>query len=269
MQWSRVKTILIVLLLCVDSFLLCTLGGKAWFAYQRGQEMRAHIQTVLHEKGMTLADTMKLPGSAMMPQLYIDRSRAEEASIAAALLGGTAERRDEGEVSYFESDAGEVVWNEQGELDAHLTPEGYVQLEGEQARSEAEQLMKGAGLYSSGILWDVKGNTITASVKTAGYEVFNRKLIITYEKTDLRIQGRWTFSEPYSTKNNLYASYHPADALMLFAGLGLASRIDSMEPGLLLTNAAGNQFALSPVWRIVTDKGEFFVDPLKKSVVET
>lgn len=269
MQWSRVKTILIVLLLFVDSFLLCVLGGKAWFAYQRRQEMRAHIQIVLHEKGMTLADTMKLPGSAMMPQLYMDRSRAEEAAVAAALLGGSAERRDEGEVSYFESEYGEVVWKEQGELDAHLTPADYVQPQGESMRSEAERLMKGAGLYSSGILWDVKENTITASVKIAGYEVFNRKLTITYEETGLRMQGLWTFSEPYSTKNNLYASYPPSDALMLFAGFGLASRIDSMEPGLLLTNAAGNQFALSPVWRIVTDKGVFFVDPLKKTVVET
>lgn len=269
MQWSRVKTILIVLLLFVDSFLLCTLGGKAWFAYQRGQEMRAHIQAVLGEKGMMLADTMKIPGSAMMPQLYIDRSRAEEAAVAAALLGGSAERRDEGEASYFESEQGEVVWNEQGELDARLTPEGYVQPSEGQLRSAAEQILKGAGLYSSEALWDVKGNAITASVKTAGYEVFNRRLTITYEKDGLRIQGRWTFSEPYSTKSNLYASYPPSDALVLFAGFGLANRIDSMEPGLLLTNAAGNQFALSPVWRIVTDKGEFFVDPLKKSVVET
>lgn len=268
MQWSRVKTILIIILLFVDSFLLCTLGGKVWFAYQRGQEVRAHVQTVLQKNGMTLADSMKIPGTAMMPQLSIDRSRAGEAAVAAALLGGSAERRDEGEASYFESDRGEVVWNEQGELDAHLTPQGYAKPQEGQLRSEAEQVLQGAGLYSSGLVWDVKGNAVTASFKTAGYEVFNRRLTVTYGEESLRITGRWTFSEPYSTKSNLYASYNPADALVLFAGFGLASRIDGMEPGLLLTNAAGNQFALSPVWRIVTDEGEFFVDPLKKTVIE-
>lgn len=92
-QWSRVKTILIIILLFVDSFLLCTLGGKVWFAYQRGQEVRAHVQTVLQKNGMTLADSMKIPGTAMMPQLSIDRSRAGEAAVA---LRCSAVRPNEG-----------------------------------------------------------------------------------------------------------------------------------------------------------------------------
>ena len=97
MQWSRVKTILIVILLLVDSFLLCMLGGKAWFAYQREQEIRENLQSVLSQNGITLENSMKIPGKAMMPQLYIDRSRIKEAETAAALLGGSAERKDEGD----------------------------------------------------------------------------------------------------------------------------------------------------------------------------
>lgn len=267
MQWSRVKSILIVILLLVDSFLLCMLGGKAFFAYQRRQEMRENIQTVLSRNGMSLSDAMKIPGSVSMPQLYMDRSRTEEAAVAAALLGSSLERSEEGGESRFVSDRGEVVWNEQGEIDAVLTPEDYSLPQAAQVRTQAEQLLQQAGLSASGLVWQVQDTAAEVSFKTAGYEVFNRKLTISFEEKDVRITGRWTFSTPYSMKSSLYASYNPSDALIIFAGLGLASRIDSMEPGLLLTNAAGNQFALTPVWRIVTENGEYFVDPLKKSVV--
>lgn len=267
MQWSRVKTILIVILLLVDSFLVCMLGGKAWFAHQREQEIRENLQSVLAQNGITLENSMKIPGKAMMPQLYIDRSRIKEAEIAAALLGGSAERSDEGDVSSFQNDWGTVTWNETGELEACLTPEGYVKPEKAQTQSKAQQLLQGAELYTSGALWETDGDTVTVSFKTAGYEVFNRSLTVIYGAEDIRIRGWWTLDTPYAMRSDLYASYDPIEALIVFSGFRLATRVENMEPGLMLTNSAGNQFALSPVWRIVTDNGVFFVDPLKKTVI--
>ena len=267
MQWSRVKTILIVILLLVDSFLVCMLGGKAWFAYQRKQEIRENLQSVLSQNGVTLEDSMKIPGKAMMPQLYIDRSRIKEAETAAALLGGTAERKDEGDCSSFQNDCGTVTWNETGELEARLTPEGYVKPEKTQLQSRAQQLLQGAELYTSGALWETDGDTVTVRFKTAGYEVFNRSLTVTYGTKEVRIHGWWTMEPPYAMRSDLYASYDPVEALIVFSRFHLAARVEKMEPGLMLTNSAGNQFALSPVWRIVTDNGVFFVDPLKKTVI--
>ena len=92
MQWSRVKSILIILLLLVDGFLACMLGVKAFSAYQRKQENREHLNIVLADCGMKLADGVSLPDDALMPQLNIDRNRADEAAGGAALLGGAAER---------------------------------------------------------------------------------------------------------------------------------------------------------------------------------
>lgn len=267
MQWSRVKTILIAILLLVDSFLIAMLGGKALFAYQRRQEMREHVQTVLEKSEITLADSMKIPGSALMPQLSIDRSRSDEAALANALLGGMAERRAEGEESHFESAHGEVIWNEQGEISARLTPADYKMPEAAQIRVRAAEILQAAGLHMPDLVWQVEGNAAAASVRIAGYEVFNRSLTIEFTKRDVCITGRWTFDLPYATKSDFYADYNPADALMIFAQYGPASQIESMEPGLLLTNTAGNHFQVGPVWRIVTSRGTFFVDPLKKTMV--
>ena len=71
MQWSRVKSILIILLLLVDGFLACMLGVKAFSAYQRKQENREHLNIVLADCGMKLADGVSLPDDALMPQLNI------------------------------------------------------------------------------------------------------------------------------------------------------------------------------------------------------
>ena len=140
MQWSRVKTILIITLLLVDGFLIAMLGGKALFVYQRQQEMRQHVEMILLKNGITLASSMKIPRSAPMPQLRVDRSRADEAALANALLGGDATRREEGEESHFESTSGEVVWNERGEIHARLTPEGYSMPETKQVGARAAQI---------------------------------------------------------------------------------------------------------------------------------
>lgn len=214
MQWSRVKSILIILLLLVDGFLACMLGVKAFSAYQRKQENREHLNIVLADCGMKLADGVSLPDDALMPQLNIDRNRADEAAAAAALLGGTAERTEGENGSRFTSEQGEVVWSETGELTAHLQPEGYTCPELTEVRNRAEQLIEEAGMHVAGMEWTVNGLSAHVSFKTAGYEVFNRGITITFLDDAMDITGFWTFDTPYATKSDLYASYNPIDALL-------------------------------------------------------
>lgn len=267
MQWSRVKSILIVMLLLVDCFLGCMLGVKAVSAYQRKAQTREHLNTVLASYGMELAQGISLPDDALMPQLSIDRNRADEAAAASALLGGSADRSEGEDGSQFVSSEGQVIWQENGHMRAYLKPAAYQCPEPDQVRLRAQELLESAGLSVSGMEWEVDGLSATASFKTAGYEVFNRSITVAYSEDAIRISGLWTFGTPYATRSDLYASYNPTDALLLFAGSGQAKRIQSITPGLLLTNAAGNQFQLTPVWQIRTDNGTFFVDPLKNEVV--
>lgn len=266
MQWSRVKTILIITLLLVDGFLIAMLGGKALFVYQRQQEMRQHVEMILLKNGITLASSMKIPRSAPMPQLRVDRSRADEAALANALLGGDATRREEGEESHFESTSGEVVWNERGEIHARLTPEGYSMPETKQVGARAAQILQAAGLYMPDVVWKTGEDTATVCARLAGYDIFNQTLTILFSKKGIRITGCWTFDTPYSTKSDVYTSYSAADALVLFAQHGPVSQIQGMEPGLLLTNGSTNYSQISPTWKIYTEQGIFFIDPLKKVV---
>ena len=266
MQWSRVKSILIVLLLLVDGFLGCMLGVKAFSAYQQAQTTRAQLDTVLAGYGLTLDETMSLPDEALMPQLNIDRNRADEAAVATALLGGEAERSEEEAGSRFTSPVGTVVWSEDGTLEAVLQPAGYVRPTADEVRAQAAALLQDAGIQTAGADWETHVWTARAHFKTAGYAVFNRALTVTFSEEAVRIEGLWTFDTPYATRSDLYATYNPVDALLQFARQGLASKVVDMEPGLLLGNTAGNQFQLSPVWKITADTGVYYADPIKNEI---
>lgn len=267
MQWSRVKSILIVLLVVVDGLLACVLGTKTFASYQQHQQIMTHLRAVMASYDVKLADDFQLPDAAMMPQLSIDRNRADEAAVAAALLGGSPKRSEGEQGSHFAGEQGEVIWSETGELRADFTPQDYARPDKAEVKTRAESLLRGAGLLDGSTDWEVTGWTAKATFQTAVFPVFNRSLTVKFARKTVQIEGLWTFHTPYATKTSVYSLYNPMDALLQFAQTGLASRVDSIQPGLVLMNAAGNQFQLSPVWRIQTDTGTYDIDPLKKEVV--
>ena len=60
MQWSRVKTVLIFLLLAVDVFLLFYIGAHDVAARRRSAEEADNARAVLDSRGVTLPDGMDL-----------------------------------------------------------------------------------------------------------------------------------------------------------------------------------------------------------------
>ena len=81
MQWSRVKSILILILLLVDGFLIINIAGKYVSHSYRMAENAHHIMEILERRSIT-AD-FDLPEAHTLPVLQIDRSRADEDKFAA------------------------------------------------------------------------------------------------------------------------------------------------------------------------------------------
>ena len=266
LQWGKIKTILIVILLLVDTFLAGVLVVKWASEQKREQEMFKNLQIVLADNGITMKE-MSLPKEAMMPQLIIDQSRTDELKLAHKLLGDDAEQINGDKSLSLKSEFGEVSWNDSGEINAVITPKGYKKPDEGSVKNEADNLLKNMGINESGLQIDINGFVAVASFKTAGYEVFNRNLKIVFSDDSITISGKWTFSEPYATRNNLYSTYNPIDSIIWFAGQKKANEIYDITAGLLLVNGAGSQMQLSPVWRIKTDNGYFYVDPVKNEVV--
>ncbi len=266
MQWGKIKSILIAILFLVDAFLVGVLVVKWASEEQREQEMFKNLQIVLANNNITIQN-MDLPKEAMMPQLIVDQSRTDELKVAHKLLGEDAVQINSDNSLSFESDLGEVSWNDSGEISAVITPENYKKPDESLLENQASSLLESMGINQSSLEINVNGFTAVASFKTAGYEVFNRNLKIKFSDDNISINGRWTFSEPYATRNNLYSTYNPIDSIIWFAGQKKVNEIYDITAGLLLINGAGSQMQLSPVWRIKTDNGDFYVDPVKNEIV--
>ncbi len=268
MQWSRVKSILIFILLLVDGFLIINIAGKYVSNYYRTAENAHNIMEILERRG--IAASFDLPETHTLPVLQIDRSRADEDRFAAGLLGAALVRTEQpdGGTVYYESAYGNLNWRDGGVVAGTLKPENYQPPEDhEEAETYAQSILQQAGITAT-LDWTCEdGVTAIASFPTAGVPVFNRELTLIFREKEIELMGWWTFGMPYITKSGNYVNFLAIDALFNFISKNEVERIDEMQLGFLLSESGGGRVQMTPGWRIETNKGSFFVDSLKKSSV--
>lgn len=96
MQWDKVKNVLIGILLAVNLFLLGNLGFRALAKLRRASGLDADLRALVSGCGSTLADSFRLPEDVFLPELNLDRSRADEENAASVMLGADMERTGAG-----------------------------------------------------------------------------------------------------------------------------------------------------------------------------
>lgn len=267
MQWSRVKSILILILLLVDGFLIINIAGKYVSHSYRMAENAHNVMEILERRSIT-AD-FDLPEAHTLPILQIDRSRADEDQFAIGLLGKELVRTEQpdGSTVYYESAYGELNWRDGGVVSGTLKPENYKKpVDDETAMDYAKAILQRAGI-SAALNWKGENFTVTASFLTAGVPVFNRELTLVFRENAVELMGWWTFGMPYITKSGNYVNFLATDALFYLISKNEIARIDGMQLGFLLSESGGGRVQMTPGWRVETDAGVFFVDSLKKSSV--
>lgn len=270
MQWSRVKTIFIVILLMVDGFLFINMAGKYVSGYYRKAENAHNITEILAGRGIAVGRSFVLPDAQALPVLQVDRSRTDEDHFAHGLLGETAERTESADGSdtvRYESERGTVEWKEGGAVSGTFTPQDYVQPQtADEVKALAQKLAGQAGLGTA-LEWQADAQSASVSFPTAGVPVFNRVLTLTFDAEGVTMAGVWTFGMPYITKSGNYVTFAAADALFTLLARESPTEIDRMELGFLLSDTGGGRVQMTPGWRIDTNAGSFFVDSLKKSSI--
>lgn len=123
MQWDKVKNILIAILLTINLFLLGNLAVRGWQSHRRTSELEANLRTLVSARGMQLDTAFSFPEDITLPELSLDRSRAdEEKNRSLPCWGEHAERteQEDGTVR-FESDRGTLEWQADGNVQADYT----------------------------------------------------------------------------------------------------------------------------------------------------
>ena len=269
MQWDKVKNTLIVILLAVNLFLMGSLGAKLWQDRQREQMLLDNLTRLLAHAGLTLDEDFALPRGKVLPLLSLDRSRAGEEAVAAAMLGEEVARTEQEDgAARFESRTGTLEWRADGTVRAACLLEGNMPTDERQALARARGLLADWGLLGEEVTLAADGLRVTVTGTLAGQPVYNRSLELRFDRGCVMLSGRWSFGTPYTTVRGDGTTYAAADALLAFAAAAPeGARIRVMTAGYRLQLDGSRRLQLVPTWKINTDSGEYLVDCAKKTMV--
>ena len=257
MQWDKVKNILIAILLTINLFLLGNLAVRGWQSHRRTSELEANLRTLVSARGMQLDTAFSLPEDITLPELSLDRSRADEEKIAAAMLGEHAERteQEDGTVR-FESDKGTLEWQADGNVQADYTLTESAPTSASEALEQARRLCSRWGFQAEQANWTAEDMAVTLTLDFSAGD------------GTVSLVGLWSLGTPYTTANGISITCSAADALLQFAAeSGETGTIESMTAGYRMQTDSSRRIRLTPTWKIDTETGEYLVDCDKKTII--
>ena len=123
MEWSKLKNIIILMLSCVNAFLLVLVIQRQWESRQYAQSAREDAIAVLWETSRIHLDEALLPEEMDLPTLTVSRDQTLEQTQAAALLGEPLSLSEDG--LRYEGPKGTAQFYVNGEFSADLLPGAY------------------------------------------------------------------------------------------------------------------------------------------------
>ena len=266
MKTSRIKSIVIVILLLVNAFLLVLLLGRRSqqrIAYERSVEQ---LSLLLSSNGIAF-DTSLLPNTVSFPAAELSHDTDAEAAFARALLGDDAAVRSTGSgSSVYESEHGSLRFRASGEID------GSINRSTEDPFEFLRSILSDFGyqLYANISALSITGSGTLAAVREMDEtKIFNAPLIFTFESgTLVSVSGSFL---PSVTLTKSADGMDAISALVRFLdyrntnGL-VCTQIIHLENGYLLQSAAVSP-KLVPAWHIMTDVSEYYVNSVTSEII--
>jgi len=262
MRWSRIKNIIIIILLLVNAALLAMVGVQSWRAGVSRRETGERMVAVLEQNGIRFLPG-EVPGEMPLALRRVTLESGGE-DQALALVGTVSESRTAGTRTTYVGERGEVTFSTAGEVEAAFAPGAWSRKNAEPAQVEGE-LLRALGVEGRESARESAGGR-TEAVYTALWEgapVPGVTLRLTWEGDDLvSLTGRRLTGEaesPPEPGSALDAATALARFLESYAQGGYAS---AQITGMYAGYAAGGTgtVTLTPAWYIETDTWDFTVD---------
>lgn len=261
MEWSKIKNIIILILLAVNAFLLVQTVSREYKSAAYAEEARTGVVMVLAEEGIRM-DGAALPDESRLSPMRAERDRESERMMAEELLGPCEKTGDRGPVTY-RSTQGEAQFLSDGKFSV-LFSGGGPALNGAAPVQHAAKLLAGLGYSCEVVGEDVTAHTVTVRQTLDGTPLFNCLSVLTYEGERLQsIRGQRLIGTPGQEEPCRTLSV--ATVLLRFLsgardGGHVFSEIHSLTAGYEVTGSATGTARLEPVWRVVTNTKTFTVD---------
>lgn len=262
MEGTKIKNIVIIILLLLNGFLLALVGGRWAQDTQSHDAARDSAIQVIRDSGITVEDTA-VPREISLSGLQAARDLSRENALAAKLLGSgmTVEARG-GDVYRYESERGWLQFHSTGEFLAEFEPGIFALGEEETAQHGARLL---AALDFEALVLEQTPRSVTFRQTVNGAPVLGCQVTLNYQDgslvsiTDgLRVPG-----QPHPGGEE--SSVSVATALMrLYNGLNelgdIYNRIDNIDPAYTLSVNLSGPAQLTPIWYVKTDTGAYQLD---------
>ncbi len=270
MQWTRVKNILILLMLVVNALLLAVFLLRQAGENSVRKNSAEDLVTVLKEQGVTILPDSIPDDTRPLFTMEAARDEAFERAVALHLLKDATAEDQGGNIISYTGQNGTAVFRGGGNLELSLTQPFSTDAAGD-AQQAAQQLLGRMGFNLSGAqvtcVQTEAGHTLEIRQSFDGLPAFNCRLtvLLNEENAMTSLSGRWTAGAP--AQADTQASKTAAYALLKFvdtmrrAGTPVSS-ISVMEAGYVATNAAPGLIRLLPVWHIVASGADHYINAL-------
>ena len=265
MATSKIKNLLIYILLFVNLFLLALLVSD-WLQTRRSQHtVETEVQSILTNSGITM-DHIRLPDNTQVKSYTLARDYSAEADLAESILGRlTVQELQNGNTMYYRGERGEASFRGTGDFEVLLTNHA-VPISGDTVDTARSVLRKmGVRAQFAPELSTQMGKTYSTVVMVWEYEglpVVNAQIQFTFTSEFLMmISGNRMLD--IQREDDTFRPLDSATLLTRFVGIVnrngyVFSELKEICPVYLSPDSSGGK--LTPLWRIETDAGSFYLN---------
>ena len=244
MDTGRLKTIVILILLCVNLAIGGILLSEKLGAAEDNAQTRSELREVMAGLGIAITEE-QIPSGGVMLRRSVSREREREDQLVTALLGPAQGQDQGGNIWYYENGSGWAWCRGGGSFEIMVLAgggslEGQLEQGGVHARREGERY-----------------------VCLVGNEpVFNCRFTISQRSGGIYLSGRCLLGE--TEEGETVDCTDVATLLLRFCDRiresgGVFSRVEEIAGGYVL-NTTASGMELSPVWQMRTDGGTWYLD---------
>lgn len=262
MEWSKIKNIILLILLITNLFLLCLVGFQRWNTAHYQSGARADALSVLAKNRIEM-DKDALPNDLSLPLASVTRDREGEAAMLAPLLGQVTEEALGGGQFLYSSEKGQAYLRSRGEFTITLTPGSYP-LSGDMG-DHALDMMELMGFEGMVVSTDADADSGSVILLQLWNDVpiLTCRVQVTYHEGMLTsISGVRLTGTPTDTGTlELSAVTGLLRFLEQFIESGdVCSQVTVMQAGYQLTSGLSDPATLTPIWYFMTDSGAYTLD---------
>ncbi len=264
MEWSKVKNIIILILVLINGFLLVLVGTRRSEVRRYEQSALTRSLQVLEENGIE-ADAQALVSRSGTVPAAAERDTAAEARLAGAILGESVEGDHRGGGLYlYQNSRGQVSLRSGGEIS--LIPSDDSFWVAADPADHAQRLVQRLGLELEERDSTLSGGsgTVTYRQRWNGAPLFSCQLVLSYEDGRLTGLSGTLLAADRAAEESVSLLTLPTVLLRFLDEIiksgDVCSSIRAVEAGYRLIPSFSGAMRLSSVWKVSTNTADYYLD---------